>query len=128
MKLKPLAWFVSSALLCIGSISTAQAQATATSTKYNQSDFGGVGLMQTPTARMNEEGEFTLHYADNEQFRRMAVSLQVFPWLEATARYTDERERLYSPNPEFSGDQTNKDKGFDAKFRLWQESDYLPQV
>ena len=130
MKLKPLAWFVSSALLCIGSISStaAQAQATATSTKYNQSDFGGVGLMQTPTARMNDEGEFTLHYADNEQFRRMAVSLQVFPWLEATARYTDEREQLYSDDPNFSGNQTYKDKGFDAKFRLWQESEYMPQI
>lgn len=94
----------------------------------NQSDFGGVGLMQTPTARMHDEGEFSLNYVDNEQFRRMSVSLQVFPWLEATARYTDEREIKWGGGPEFSNNQTNKDKGFDAKFRIWQESEYLPQV
>lgn len=94
----------------------------------NQSDFGGVGLMQTPTARMHDEGEFSLNYVDNEQFRRMSVSLQVFPWLEATARYTDEREQIWGGGVEFSNNQTYKDKGFDAKFRLWQESEYVPQI
>ena len=94
----------------------------------NQSDFGGVGLMQTPTARMHEEGEFSLNYVDNEQFRRMSVSLQVFPWLEATARYTDEREKIWGGGEEFSNNQTYKDKGFDAKFGIWRESKYLPQV
>lgn len=94
----------------------------------SQSDFGGVGLLQTPTARMHDEGEFSLNYVDNEQFRRMSVSLQVFPWLEATARYTDEREIKWGGGPEFSNNQTNKDKGFDAKFGLWRESKYLPQV
>jgi len=27
--------------------------------KHSQSDFGGVGLLQMPTSRMNPEGEFT---------------------------------------------------------------------
>lgn len=49
-------------------------------------------------------------------------------WFEATLRYTDVRTRLYSPYEQFSGDQTYKDKSMDFKFRLWQESDYLPQV
>ena len=38
------------------------------------------------------------------------------------------RTRLYSDDPDFSGDQTYKDKGIDVKFRLLQESRYLPQV
>jgi len=29
----------------------------------SQSDFGGVGLMQTPTARMAKEGEFSVNFA-----------------------------------------------------------------
>ena len=30
----------------------------------SQSDFGGVGLLQTPTARMAREGELSLNYRD----------------------------------------------------------------
>ena len=33
----------------------------------SQSDFGGVGLLQTPTARMAREGEMSLNYRDNDQ-------------------------------------------------------------
>lgn len=94
----------------------------------SQQDFGGVGLMQMPTARMARVGEFSANYMDNEQYRRWSVSLQPFDWLETTLRYTDVRTRLYSPDPDFSGDQTYKDKGIDLKFRLWQEGTWLPQV
>ncbi len=95
---------------------------------YAAGDYGGVGLLQTPTARMNKEGEFSLHYSDTQEYRRMAATLQLFPWLETSARYTDIRYRLYSQSPGFSNNQTLKDKGFDAKILLWQESDWLPQV
>lgn len=94
----------------------------------SQSDFGGVGLLQMPTARMAKEGEFSFNYMDNQEYRRWSVSLQPFEWLEATLRYTDTRTQPYSPNPEFSGNQTNKDKGIDFKFRLLKESTWLPQT
>nr|WP_083271601.1 YjbH domain-containing protein [Alteromonas lipolytica] len=89
---------------------------------------GGVGIWQTPTARMMPEGSLSLNYTDNEEYRFWSVSLQLFPWMEATARYTDVRTRLYSNIDSFSGDQTLKDKGLDVKFRLWQESYYLPDI
>jgi hypothetical protein len=89
---------------------------------------GGVGLWQTPTARMMPEGSLSMNYTDNQEYRFMSVSLQLFPWMEATARYTDVRTRLYSNVEEFSGDQTLKDKGLDVKFQLWQESYYLPDI
>ncbi len=94
----------------------------------SQSDFGGVGLLQMPTARMAKEGEFSANYFDNEQYRRWSVSVQPFEWFEATLRYTDVRTQLYSSSPGFSGDQTYKDKGIDFKFRLMQESTWLPTV
>lgn len=94
----------------------------------SQSDFGGVGLLQMPTARMAKEGEFSTNYFDNEQYRRWSVSVQPFEWFEATLRYTDVRTQLYSSSPGFSGDQTYKDKGIDFKFRLMQESTWLPTV
>ncbi|WP_296047425.1 YjbH domain-containing protein [uncultured Alteromonas sp.] len=89
---------------------------------------GGVGLWQTPTARMMPEGALSMSYTDNQEYRFMSVSLQLFPWMEATARYTDVRTRLYSNVDDFSGDQTLKDKGLDVKFRLWEESFYLPDI
>lgn len=94
----------------------------------SQADFGGVGLMQTPTARMAREGEFSANYMDDEEYRRWSVSIQPYDWLETSIRYTDVRTRLYSPYPDFSGDQTYKDKGIDFKLRLWQESLYAPEL
>ena len=93
----------------------------------SQSDFGGVGLMQMPSARMNKEGEFSLNYFDTDQYRRYSLSLQLFPWLETTVRYVDVRTRRYG-SESFSGDQTYKDKGIDAKFRLLKERQWLPEL
>ncbi|WP_017347252.1 YjbH domain-containing protein [Pantoea sp. A4] len=94
----------------------------------SQSDFGGVGLMQTPTARMSPDGEFSLNYRNNDQYRFYSASLQLLPWLETTVRYTDVRTRQYSSNPGFSGSQSYKDKSFDFKLRLLNESYWLPAV
>ncbi|GAB7273004.1 hypothetical protein DZS_44010 [Dickeya ananatis] len=94
----------------------------------SQMDFGGVGLWQMPSARMADTGEFSASYRDNQEYRRYAISLQPLDWLEMTLRYTDIRTRPYSTSPSFSGHQTYKDKSFDVKARLWQESRWLPQV
>jgi hypothetical protein len=89
---------------------------------------GGTGLIQTPTSRMLTDGDLRVNYTDNNQYRFWSVTMQLFPWMQTTFRYTDARTRLYSFVPGFSGDQTWKDKGIDAKFRLLPESYYLPEV
>jgi hypothetical protein len=94
----------------------------------SQSVRGGTGLLQTPTARMAKEGTFTVSYNDTNEYRFWSASLQLFPWMESTVRYTDVRTVLYSPFENFSGDQTLKDKGIDVKFRLLEESYYLPDL
>jgi hypothetical protein len=94
----------------------------------SQMAHGGVGLIQTPTARMGAAGDLSVNYTDNEQYRLWSVSIQLFDWMESTVRYTDVRTRLYSDDPGFSGSQTYKDKGIDVKFRLLQETRYLPQL
>lgn len=106
------------------SFGTAQADEMPTT----QTAYGGVGLLQMPTARMAPYGEFSGTYYDSEEYRRMSVSMQLLPWLEANIRYVDIRPILYSADPNFSGDQTGKDKGLDVKIRLLEESYYLPQV
>lgn len=94
----------------------------------SQSDFGGSGLMQVPTARMAEDGEFSLNYRWNDQYRFYSSSIQLMSWLEATVRYTDVRTRRYSNVESFSANQSYKDKAFDLKLRLWQEGFWLPEV
>ena len=60
----------------------------------------------------------------------MRGSLIAYPfnWLEVSYQYADINNQLYSPYREFSGSQSLKDKSFDAKIRLIQESQSLPQI
>lgn len=117
--------------LAIGSVISATSYSEASSlvnVKPSQMVQGGNGLIQTPTARMRDEGGMAINYTDNGEYRFWSVNIQLFEWMEATARYTDVRTRLYSQSESFSGDQTLKDKGLDVKFRLWEESYYLPDI
>ncbi|MBE0613179.1 MAG: YjbH domain-containing protein [Burkholderiales bacterium] len=92
------------------------------------SDWGGVGLLQTPTARMREAGNLSVNFSRIYPYSQTNIMVQPLDWLEAGFRYTNVSNRLYSPYASFSGDQAYKDKSFDAKFRLWTESAYVPQV
>ncbi|MFP2470415.1 YjbH domain-containing protein [Pseudescherichia vulneris] len=115
-------------LLALGVSAACHAETYPAPIGPSQADFGGVGLLQTPTARMAREGELSLNYRDNDQYRYYSASVQLFPWLETTLRYTDVRTKSYSSVESFSGDQTYKDKAFDLKLRLWEERYWLPQV
>lgn len=90
-------------------------------------DWGTVGLMQTPTARMAPEGEFSLTANHVTPYSRYSVSMQPYPWLEGAFRYTNVQGARYG-RPELSGDQNFKDKSIDVKLRLWQESRWIPEV
>jgi membrane-associated phospholipid phosphatase len=90
------------------------------------SDWGEVGLLQTPTARMAPAGEVRMHWSRAEPYTRGTLMFQPLDWLEAGFRYTDVTNRLYGPA--IAGDQTYKDKSMDFKVRLLQESANVPQV
>ena len=83
-------------LLALGISAACHGEAYPAPIGPSQSDFGGVGLLQTPTARMAREGEMSLNYRDNDQYRYYSASVQLFPWLETTLRYTDVRTKKYS--------------------------------
>lgn len=95
---------------------------------YSQSDFGGVGLMQMPTARMMPDGGLAGGITDNDDYTHYTASLQLFSWLETTVRYTQVHHMLYSNDSGFSGGTDYTDKSFDAKLKLLNESYWLPQV
>lgn len=94
----------------------------------SQMDYGGVGLMQMPTGRMAPEGEFNFSVTSSNEYLFYNATLQVMPWAEATIRYTIVDGLPYCTDPRFCGDNEYTDKGIDFKFRLLEESQYLPEV
>jgi len=91
------------------------------------SDWGGVGLLQTPSARMEKAGNLTVNFSRIYPYFQGNVMVQPLDWLEAGFRYSIVSNRLYSADPNFST-IAYLDKSFDAKFRLWTESAYVPEV
>lgn len=91
-------------------------------------DFGGVGLIQTPTARFAPDGQLFVGGNRVSPYERYFVTLQPVPWAEATLRYSSVGNRLYSNVPEFSGDQSYKDRGFDLKLRVFDEGRIRPAL
>lgn len=90
-------------------------------------DWGVVGLLQTPTARMPAAGEGRYHYSNVYPYTHHNVLLQPMDWLEGGFRYTTINNRKYGAF-EFSGDQAYLDKSLDFKVKLLKESAHLPQV
>jgi len=90
------------------------------------SDWGEIGLLQTPTARMAPAGDVRLKISRVAPYTRGTVMLQPLDWFEVGFRYTDISNRLYGPS--IAGDQTNKDKSIDLKLRLREETQFWPQL
>ena len=91
------------------------------------SNWGNVGVLQTPTARMQEAGYFGLGLHRTWPYTHTSVMLQPFRWMEAGFRYTDISNRLYGPEA-LSGNQSYKDKSMDLKLQLYGESAQWPAL
>jgi hypothetical protein len=86
--------------------------------------YGHTGLLEMPSARMMNDGEFAVSVATAPETFRTAISFQVFPWLEAAFRYS----RINSYFTEAEGNEDLFDRSFSIKVRLFEESEYLPAV
>lgn len=89
-------------------------------------DWGGAGLMQTPTARMRVVGHGALTYTQTDPYEHLNFFLQPMDWMETGFRYTSVINRLYGPS--IAGNQPYKDKSIDVKVRLLEESRYVPAL
>ncbi|MBD3768231.1 MAG: YjbH domain-containing protein [Gammaproteobacteria bacterium] len=96
-------------------------------TRTTLSDHGGVGLLQMPTARMAPDGEFAITVTRVDSYDRYSFTLQALKSFEFVFRYNSLNDHLYGPR-DFSGDLTYKDRGFDVKFRLVEESNFWPEI
>lgn len=90
-------------------------------------DWGGIGLLQTPTARMANAGELSISFSRAYPYSRVNFTLQPLDWLELSYRYTSISGVRYGPQI-LSGNQSYKDKGVDLKVRLLKESAFLPEI
>lgn len=90
-------------------------------------DWGSLGLLQTPTARLQEAGNFRFHLSAVYPYTRLNFMFQPFDWLEAGFRYTELRNVARDPTGVITTD-AYKDKSLDVKLRLRKESRYLPQL
>lgn len=92
------------------------------------SNWGNVGLIQMPTARMQTAGYFGLSFQRTWPYLNQNVFFQPLDWLEAGFRYTETSNRLYSYSTAFSGTLPYKDKSFDLKARFFRESEWVPEI
>ncbi|GAC1621857.1 MAG: YjbH domain-containing protein [Nevskia sp.] len=93
----------------------------------NLNDLGGIGLLQTPTARFGDEGAFGIGLAHFSPYNQIQLFATPLPGFEAVFRYTAITDRLYGP-VSFSGNQSYKDRSFGVKLRLIKEGEYFPAV
>jgi hypothetical protein len=90
-------------------------------------DWGGIGLLQTPTARMAKAGELSISFSRAYPYSQLNVTLQPLDWLELSYRYSSVSGVAYGVQS-LSGDQSYKDKSVDLKVRLLKESALLPEI
>lgn len=90
-------------------------------------DWGGIGLLQTPTARMAKAGELSISFSRAYPYSRVNFTLQPLDWMELSYRYVSISGVRYGPQ-NLSGSQSYKDKSVDLKVRLLKESALLPEL
>ncbi len=91
------------------------------------SDWGTIGLIQTPTARMESAGNASLSASRIYPYTLMTGSMQPMDWLELGVRWISISNRLYGA-ANFSGNQSYKDKSVDIKLNLLNETVVLPEL
>jgi Exopolysaccharide biosynthesis protein YbjH len=89
-----------------------------TRSRTSVNDFGGVGLLQTRSARMSKDGQFTFGMAFSDPYDRYSLTWQILPWAEAIFRYDSDAQR---------GSQ-GIGRGADLKFQLFEETADSPEI
>ncbi len=97
---------------------------------YSSNIYGSVGLIVNPSARFSSDGEFSFGLSTESPYKRVYSTIQFFPWMEATVKYTEIDNLEYGGGAidDLSHIQTWKDKGVDLKFLLMKEGLSRPQI
>lgn len=96
----------------------AASPALADEARYSLSDWGGIGLLQMPNARMAPDGSMSGGLtALGDLHRHYTISAQPLPWLEVTAR-----------NSAYPGYYGLTEPGLDLKLRVRREDERGPAL
>ncbi|MEX2650778.1 MAG: YjbH domain-containing protein [Alphaproteobacteria bacterium] len=91
-------------------------------------DYGGVGLLQTRSARFGDEGLFALGASFADPYYRYFISVHGLPGLEVGFRYTTIQNRGIGTVSPSGREVEFQDKGADIKLRLLQETALRPAL
>jgi Exopolysaccharide biosynthesis protein YbjH len=84
-------------------------------------NFGDVGMIDMPSARMAPDGALAAGVSFFQDTRHFNLGFEATPWLEVSFRYSG----LTDFDPQFP---IYYDRSFAAKVRFWDESDDFPAV
>ena len=96
------------------------ATSTALHAEPTLGDFGGIGLLQVPTARMFDADTLAAGFTWTPLYRHAFVTLQALPGVEMTLRQSGD-DLAGKDQAEFSG-------GLDLKLRLLREGPHWPEI
>jgi len=91
------------------------------------SNYGNTGILELPNARFMGAGSMRFGFSGSYPYEYTSLTATPFSWLEATYRYTELKNLKYGPS-NYSGNQSLKDKGFDIKFKLLEETYKFPSI
>jgi hypothetical protein len=86
-------------------------------------DFGTTGLIDIPSARMMNDGEFKFLMSRQTVADIYSLNYQATPWLESTFRYT-----IFNPDEVPGSTDFLYDRSYEVKLRLIRERRIFPQV
>ncbi|MDD5168489.1 MAG: YjbH domain-containing protein, partial [Syntrophales bacterium] len=87
-------------------------------------NFGGTGLMETPTARIMKEGRFRVGFGQVNPYRYYYGAISPLKFLELGGRVT-EIMGVPALTPSYGND---KDKAVDLKLQVLPEGKWVPAV
>ncbi len=86
-------------------------------------DFGTTGLIDIPSARMMNDGEFKIAMSRQTVADIYSLNYQLTPWLESTFRYT-----IFNPDDVAGSGDGLYDRSYEVKLRLIRERRLFPQI
>jgi len=91
------------------------------------SNYGNTGILEIPNARFMDEGAIRFNFSASYPNEFTSLTASPFSWFEATYRYNEIKNQNYGPIA-YSGNQTLKDKGFDLKLGVLDETYLYPAI
>jgi hypothetical protein len=88
-------YFLALLLLCSGNITASVEDYLYLNSSPSFSSYGTTGLIQMPSARLQEEGSIGVNFSTFYPYQRLSLIAYPFSFLEIQYQYTDIKNKLY---------------------------------